>query len=73
MGPHGVGLEQRLFILPGLYTVKYLDYFEGAYHGSLSAEAADKVRLRIARDANWDREVDKVYSLKPWGFIFSCR
>jgi len=30
VGPHGVGLEQRMFIVPGLYIVKHLDYFEGA-------------------------------------------
>jgi len=26
VGPHGVGLEQRMFIVPGLYAVRHLDY-----------------------------------------------
>ena len=69
LGPHGIGLEQRIFIFRSLYTVKYLDYFEGAHQGSLSVEAADKVRLRIARHANWNREVDRVYALKPWVYF----
>lgn len=64
VGPHGVGLEQRMFIVSGLYLVKYLDYFEGAHQGSLSAEGVDKVRLRIPK-RDWQQEVDKVYSLKP--------
>ncbi len=63
VGPHGVGLEQRMFIVPGLYMVKQLDYFEGAYEGSLSAEGADKVRLHIPKSTS-HQEVDSVYSLK---------
>jgi uncharacterized membrane protein (UPF0136 family) len=63
VGPHGIGLEQRMFIFHGLYMVKHLDYFEGAHEGSLSAEGADKVRLHI-RQSSSHQEVDKVYSLK---------
>jgi hypothetical protein len=65
VGPHGVGLEQRLSIVAGLYVVKHLDYFEGALEGSLSAEGADKVRLHMAK-RDWQQGVDRVYSLKPW-------
>ena len=64
VGPHGVGLEQRMFIVPGLYMRKQLDYFEGASQGSLSAEGADKVRLHIPKSP-FQQEVDEVYSLKP--------
>lgn len=63
VGPHGVGLEQRMFIVPGLYLVKHLDYFEGAYEGSLSVEGADKVRLHISKTA-FRQEIDRVYPLK---------
>ena len=63
VGPHGVVLEQRMSILPGLYVVKPLDYFEGASKGSLSAEGADIVRLHIPK-SNEHEEVNKVYSLK---------
>jgi len=64
VGPHGVGLEQRMFIVPGLYAVKYLDYFEGACEGRLSVEGPDIVRLHIPQSCSLQQEVDKVYSLK---------
>jgi hypothetical protein len=63
VGPHGVGLEQRMLIIPGLYMVRYVDYFEGAHEGSLSAEGADKVRVHIPK-SNSHQEVNNVYSLK---------
>jgi hypothetical protein len=63
VGPHGVGLEQRMFIVPGLYTVRYLDYFEGAHEGSISAEGADKVRVHIPKSNSYE-EVNNVYSPK---------
>lgn len=63
LGPHGVAVEQRMFIVPGLYVVKGLDYFESAYQGSLSAEGPGTVRLHIPK-SNEHEEVDKVYSLK---------
>jgi hypothetical protein len=49
LGPHGVGLEQRMFVVPGIYLVRYLDYFEGASKGSLSEEGADIIRLHIRK------------------------
>ena len=64
VGPHGVGLEQRMFILPGLYAVRHLDYFEGVHEGSLVAEGAGKVRVHITR-GDIHQEVDRVYSPKP--------
>lgn len=63
VGPHGVGLEQRMFVVPGLYMWKQLDYFEGASEGSLSAMRADKIRLHIPNSVS-HQEVDEVYSLK---------
>jgi hypothetical protein len=63
VGPHGVGLEQRMFIVPGLYMVRYLDYFEGAHEGSLLEDGADKVRVHIPK-SNSHEEVNNVYSLK---------
>lgn len=64
IGSHGVVLEQRMSILPGLYVVKDLDYFEGAHEGSLSTDAAEKVMLHIPQ-YGMHQEVDRVYSLKP--------
>jgi hypothetical protein len=63
VGPHGVALEQHMFIAPGIYVVKQLDYFEGAQEGSVSAAGPDKVRLHIPR-SNSHEEVDEVYALK---------
>jgi hypothetical protein len=63
LGPRGVLLEQRMPIVPGLYVVKPLDYFEGVSHGSLSAEGTDSVRLHIPK-SNEHEEENKVYSLK---------
>ena len=63
VGPHGLGLEQRMFIVSGLYIVKHLDYFEGAYQGDLSVEGADKVRLHIPK-TTFHQEIDRVYLLK---------
>lgn len=63
VGPHGVALEQRMTIIPGLYVVKRLDYFEEAYEGDLSAEGTDKVRLHIPKSFS-HQQVNQVYSLK---------
>ena len=68
VGPHGVGLEQRMFILPGLYVVRHLDYFEGAHSGSLSAQGKDKVMLHIPKE-NWHSDINRVYSLKRWVYF----
>jgi hypothetical protein len=68
VGPHGVNLEQRRNILPGLYLVKSLDYFEGASEGTLSWAGAGRVSLFIPI-AGFDRNqknVHREYSLKPW-------
>jgi hypothetical protein len=63
VGWHGLGLEQRMVVVPGLYLVKHLDDFEEVNKGSLALEGADKVRLRIPKSGS-HQEVDKVYALK---------
>ena len=65
LGPQGVLLEQRMNLLPWLYAVKCLDYFEGAFGGSISAAGPDRIELHIPGDVmQWP--VDRVYQLKPW-------
>ncbi|HEY3705085.1 MAG TPA: hypothetical protein VGL22_08490 [Terracidiphilus sp.] len=68
IGPHGVSLQQRRNIFPGLYAVKFLDWFEGASEGTLSFEGPNRVSLYIpaAGYALYKKEVRRVYSLKPW-------
>jgi len=63
VGPPGVALEQRMTIIPGLYLVKRLDYFEEAHEGGLSAEGTDTVRLHIPKSFS-HQQVDQLYSLK---------
>ena len=58
VGPHRVSLEQRRTILPGIYAVKYLDYFEGASEGSISFVGPDRVSLQIPI-AGYDRDQKK--------------
>jgi hypothetical protein len=68
VGPHGLGLEQRRTILPGLYALRYLDYCEGAHDGSLSVVGPDKIELSIPVAGYYQdqQNVHRVYSLKPW-------
>ncbi|WP_162601237.1 hypothetical protein [Occallatibacter savannae] len=68
VGPHGVSLQQRRNILPGIYLVKSLDYFEGANEGTLSWEGADRVSLYIPVAGYYQNQKDvrREYSLKPW-------
>jgi hypothetical protein len=63
-----VSLEQRRTILPGIYAVKSLDYFEGASEGSISFVGPDRVSLFIPiADYKQDQKsVQRMYSLKPW-------
>jgi len=68
IGPHGISLEQRRGILPGIYLVKSLDYFEGASEGTLSWAGADRVALYIPIAGYYQNQknVRREYSLKPW-------
>jgi hypothetical protein len=68
VGPHGVILEQRRTIFPGLFAVRYVDYFEGASEGTISFTGPNTVSLYIPI-AGYDedeKDVRRVYSLKPW-------
>jgi hypothetical protein len=72
LGPHGLSVEQRMTVAPGLYLVKYLDFLDNANEGSLSAEAPDKVRAHISRGmpySRWEHGGDEVYSLKPYVYF----
>lgn len=68
VGPHGVSLEQRRTILPGIYAIRSLDYFEGASEGSIAFVGPDKLSLDIPIAGYHldQKNVHRVYSLKPW-------
>jgi hypothetical protein len=68
LGPHGVNLEQRMTILPGLYTFKNLDWFDEASEGSISAAGTNTIEVHIPRRGGHD-EVDRIYTLKPWVYF----
>jgi hypothetical protein len=70
VGIHGLNLEQRRLIVPGLYVVRSVDFFDDAFEGTLSEEGPYKVRV-IAKGSynSSDHEVDRVYSLKPWVYF----
>jgi len=70
VGVHGLNLEQRRLIVPGLYMVRSVDFFESAHDATLSMEGP--YRVRVYAKGNYysnSFEVDKVYSLKPWVYF----
>jgi hypothetical protein len=70
VGVHGLNLEQRRLIAPGLFVVRSVDFFDSAHEGTLSVEGP--YRVRVHAKGNYysnDYEVDKVYSLKPWVYF----
>jgi hypothetical protein len=70
VGVHGLNLEQRRLIVPGLYMVRSVDFFDSAKEGALSVEGPYRVRVHAKGSYyNNDYEVDKVYSLKPWVYF----
>lgn len=70
VGVHGLNLEQRRLLVPGLFVVRSVDFFDNAYEGSLTVEGPYKVRVHAKGSySNNDYEVDKVYFLKPWVYF----
>jgi hypothetical protein len=61
-------VEQHMPLLPGLYLVRSVDIFDGAYEGNLTVVGLNQVRLQIPKGvegSGWHQEVDHVYRLKP--------
>jgi hypothetical protein len=70
IGVHGLNLEQRRLIVPGLYMVKTIDFFDEANDATLSVEGLYTVSVHAkgSYDSN-DYQVDKTYHLKPWVYF----
>jgi len=67
IGVHGLNLEQRRVIVPGLYMVRSIDFFDSAREGTLSVEGPYRVRVQAKGNySSNDHEIDRTYSLKPW-------
>jgi hypothetical protein len=61
-------VEQRMPLLPGLYLVRSVDVFVGAYEGHLTTAGANEIRIQIPKGVpgtGWQREIEYVYKLKP--------
>jgi hypothetical protein len=70
VGVHGLNLEQRRLIVPGLYLVKSVDFFDSAREGTLSVEGPYTVRVHAKGNyQSNDYQVDKTYRLKPWVYF----
>ena len=70
VGVHGLNLEQHRRIVPGLYMVKSVDFFDWAREGTLSVEGVYTVSVHAKGNYySNDYQVDKVYHLKPWVYF----
>jgi hypothetical protein len=70
VGVRGLILEQRRLILPGLYAVRTIDFFDYAHEGTLSVDGPYRVRVHArGRYGSFDHEVDRAYTLKPWVYF----
>lgn len=67
LGVHGIVLEQSRLIVPGLYLVRSVAFFDSAYEGTLSVEGPGKVRVHVR--GSYDRQIDRAYTLKPWVYF----
>jgi hypothetical protein len=61
-------VEQRMPLFPGLYLVRSVDVFDGAYEGNLTVVGPNQIRIHIPKGVDgsyWRQEVDRIYQLKP--------
>ena len=70
VGVSGLELEQRRPILPGLWMVRSVDFFDHANEGTLSVEGPYTVKVH-AKGSYYsnDHTVDRVYRMKPWVYF----
>ena len=60
-------IEQRALVLPGLYLVRPVDAFDGAYEGRMTSAGANSIRVQIPKGvegSGWNKEIDRTYTLK---------
>jgi hypothetical protein len=70
VGVHGLNLEQRRLIVPGVYLVRSVDFFSDAREGTLSVDGPYTVRVHAKGNYfSNDHEVERVHSLKPWVYF----
>ena len=70
VGVHGLNLEQRRLMVPGLYLVRSIDFFSDAREGTLSEDGPYRMRVHARGSySSDDYEVERVYSLKPWVYF----
>jgi hypothetical protein len=70
VGVHGLNLEQRRLLCPGLYVVRSVDFFDDAREGTLSVEGLYRVKVLAKGDYyRNDFVVERAYTLKPWVYF----
>lgn len=62
-----MNLEQRRLVVPGLYMVKSIGFFDDAREGRFSVEGPYAVRMHARGNYDsYDYQIDKSFQLKPW-------
>lgn len=70
VGVHGIYLEQRRRIFPGLLLVKSIDFFDLARRATLFLDGPYRVRVHVEGGYYGDASgTDRNYSLKPWVYF----
>ncbi|MGA8273940.1 MAG: hypothetical protein WB919_20420 [Candidatus Sulfotelmatobacter sp.] len=62
-------VEQRKTIFPGLYLVRSIAYFDGAYEGQITQSGSSAIHVHVPKGAEgsiWHQEVDRTYMLKRY-------
>ena len=60
-------IEQRMTLVPGLYAFRSIDFFDGAYDGTMTLVGSNQVHVHIPKGvvgSGWYRKVDRTYRLK---------
>lgn len=67
LGPHGLIVQQRRTVVPGLYLFRSVDFLNHATDGTLTAATPDGVRVHVSKaeaGSIWNVKSDAAYSLK---------
>lgn len=70
VGVFGLNIEQRRLIVPGLYLVKSVDFFDDAGEGTMSVEGPYVINVHVKGNYYTnDHQIDRTYNLKPWVYF----
>ena len=70
LGIHGINVEQRRSIVPGLYLVRSIAFFDDAKEAVFSMELPYVLKVHaVGSYSSNDYQVDKTCLLKPWVYF----